>query len=56
MTFNSDTYSQEAFIWKNGKKIPYEFCPYDGTTVTYLENGEKKSYRWEDCEKIPIKK
>lgn len=56
MTFNPDTYSQEAFIWKNGKKIPYEFSPYDGTTVTYLENGAKKSYRWEDCKKIPIKK
>lgn len=56
MTFNSNTNSQEAFIWKNGKKIPYEFCPYDGTTVTYLENGEKKSYRWEDCKKVPIKK
>jgi len=56
MTFNPNTYSQEAVIWKNGKKVPYEFCPYDGTTVTYLENGEKKSYRWEDCKKIPIEK
>jgi len=56
MSFNPDTHSQEAFIWKNGKKIPYEFCPYDGTTVTCLENGKKKSYRWEDCKKIPIEK
>jgi antitoxin component YwqK of YwqJK toxin-antitoxin module len=56
MKFNPETYSQEAFIWKNGKKIPFEFCPFDGTTVTYLENGVKKSYRWEDCKKIPINK
>ena len=56
MTFNPNTFSQEAFIWKNGKKVPYEFCHRDGTTVTYLENGEKKTYRWEDCKKIPIEK
>lgn len=56
MKFNPETYSQEAFIWKNGKTIPFEFCPYDGTKVTYLENGVKKSYRWEDCKKVPINK
>ena len=56
MTFNPDTHSEEAFIWKDGKKIKYEFCPYDGTTVTYMENGEKKSYRWEDCKKVPSEK
>ena len=56
MKFNPETYSQEAFIWKNGKTIPFEFCPYDGTTVTYMENGVKKTYRWEDCKKVPIKK
>ena len=56
MKFNPETYIQEAVIWKDGKTIPFEFCPYDGTTVTYLENGVKKSYRWEDCKKIPIDK
>ncbi len=56
MKFNPETYSQEAVIWKDGKTIPFEFCPYDGTTMTYLENGMKKSYRWEDCKKIPIDK
>lgn len=56
MTYNPQTHSEVAFIWKNGKKEPYEYCPYDGTTVTYLENGEKKSFRWEDCKKIPIEK
>lgn len=56
LIFNPITNSQEALIWKNGKRIPYEFCPYDGTTVTYVENGEKKSYRWEDCKKVQIKK
>lgn len=56
ITYNPKTHSEEAFIWKNGKKLSYEFCPYDGTKVTYLENGEKKSYRWEDCKKVPIEK
>jgi antitoxin component YwqK of YwqJK toxin-antitoxin module len=56
MKFNPESYSQEAYIWKNGKTILFEFCHYDGTTVTYLENGVKKSYRWEDCKKVPINK
>lgn len=56
MTFNQETFSEEAFIWKNGKKEPYDYCPYDGTTVSYMEDGEKKSFRWEDCKKVPIKK
>lgn len=55
-TYDRETHSEVAFIWKKGKKEPYEYCPYDGTTVTYLENGEKKSFRWEDCKKIPIEK
>lgn len=54
LKFNSKTNMQEAFIWKNGKKQPFEYCPYDQTTVSYMENGEKKSYRWEDCKKIMI--
>ncbi len=56
MKFNLETNTQEAFIWKNGKKEPYEFCPFDGTKVTYKENGEIKSYRWQDCKKVPIEK
>lgn len=54
LKFNSKTNMQEASIWKNGKKQPFEYCPYDETTVTYMENGEKKSYRWKDCKKIMI--
>jgi len=53
-TWNPETKSIEAFIWKNGKKEPYEFCEDDGIVVSYMENGEKKSFRWENCKKVPI--
>ncbi len=56
VTWNTEKNSQEAFIWKNGKREPYDFCPDDGIIVTYLEDGKKKSFRWENCEKIPIDK
>ncbi|MDO5968601.1 hypothetical protein Q4Q35_02165 [Flavivirga aquimarina] len=56
ITHNPKTHDLDAFIWKNGNKEPFEYCPYDGTTVTYTENGEKKSFRWENCKKIPIEK
>lgn len=56
MGYNAETHSQVAFIWKNGEKQPYDYCPYDGTTITYLENGEKKTFRWEDCKKVPVEK
>jgi len=56
MVYNREAHSRTAFIWKNGRKEPYEYCPYDGTTVTYLENGDRKSFRWVDCKKIPIEK
>ena len=56
MIYNPETHSEEAFIWKNGKKEPFEFCHYDGTITTYSENGVKKSFRWEDCKKVFIEK
>lgn len=54
LVYNPATKTNEAFIWKNGKKVPYEYCPHDGTVVTYIENGKRRSYRWEDCKKVLI--
>lgn len=56
VTWNTETNSEEAYIWKKGKKEPFEFCQDDGIIVTYMENGQKKSFRWENCEKVYINK
>jgi hypothetical protein len=53
--WNSEKKTEEAFIWKNGKRQPYKLCENDGIVVEETVDGSRKTYRWENCEKILIK-
>ncbi len=54
ITWNTETNSQQAFIWKNGKRGTYKFCENDGMIISEIINGVKKTYRWKNCKKILI--
>ena len=49
--WNVDKKKLEAVIWKNGKKQPYTLCEHDGSVITEMIDGVRKTYRWKDCKK-----
>ncbi|MCR9252575.1 MAG: hypothetical protein NXI20_19300 [bacterium] len=43
------------FIWKNGKREPYEGCYVDGTKVTRFQGKSAGVYVWEDCKEVFVR-
>ncbi|MEX0287956.1 MAG: hypothetical protein AB3N14_02510 [Flavobacteriaceae bacterium] len=54
-SWNAEKKQLEGFIWKNGKKEPYELCEEDGVVTSQTAGNERKTYRWENCKKLLIK-
>lgn len=40
-----------AYIWKNGRKEPYELCEDDGMVISETIGNIRKTYRWNNCKK-----